>query len=50
VHIRRADYYSRNILDPLDRADCIRVSMCHYNTLSEVSHFLTAMREITEAG
>ncbi len=50
VHIRKADHYSGNILDPLDRPDCIRVSMCHYNTVSEVAHFLTAMREIVEAG
>jgi len=46
VHIRKADHYSGNILDPLGRADCIRISMCHYNTLSEVAQFLTAMREI----
>ncbi len=50
VHIRKADHYSGNILKPLDRPDCIRVSMCHYNTLAEVAHFLTAMREIVEAG
>ena len=49
VHIRKADHYSGNILKPLDRDDCIRVSMCHYNTLAEVSHFLTAMREIVES-
>jgi selenocysteine lyase/cysteine desulfurase len=49
VHIRKADHYSGNILKPLDRPDCIRVSMCHYNTLAEVAHFLTAMREIVEA-
>jgi len=48
VHIRKADHYSGNILDPLDRPDCIRVSLCHYNTLPEVAHFLTALREITE--
>lgn len=50
VHIRKADHYSGNILNPLHRPDCIRVSMCHYNTISEVSAFLTAMREIVEAG
>lgn len=46
VHIRKADHYSRNILDPLNRPDCIRISLCHYNTLSEVAVFLTTMREI----
>jgi len=50
THIRKADHYSGNILDPLGRPDCIRVSMCHYNTIGEVSQFLTAMREIVEAG
>lgn len=48
VHIRKADHYSGNILTPLNREDCIRVSMCHYNTLGEVAQFLTAMREIVD--
>ena len=48
THIRKADHYSGNILDPLGQADCIRVSTCHYNTIEEVSVFLTAMREIIE--
>jgi selenocysteine lyase/cysteine desulfurase len=26
----------------------VRVSMCHYNTETEVAQFLTAMREIVE--
>jgi len=49
VHIRKADHYSGNILVPLGREDCIRVSLCHYNTVSEVARFLTALREIIEA-
>jgi len=48
LSIRKADHYSGNILNPLNRPDCIRVSMCHYNTIEEVSAFLTAMREIVE--
>ena len=48
VHIRKADHYSGNILTPLGLDNCIRVSMCHYNTLQEVGQFLTAMREIIE--
>jgi len=48
VHIRKADHYSGNVLDPLGLASCIRVSMCHYNTLEEVAQFLTAMREIVD--
>ncbi len=46
THIRRADHYSRNVLDPLGLADCVRVSMCHYNTIGEVARFLAVMAEI----
>ncbi len=49
THLRKADHYSGNVLEPLRRPDCIRVSMCHYNTVGEVAQFLTAMREIIEA-
>lgn len=48
VHIRKADHYSANILDPLGLPSCVRVSMCHYNTEQEVAQFLTAMRGIVE--
>jgi selenocysteine lyase/cysteine desulfurase len=48
THTRKADHYSGNILAPLGRADCVRVSLCHYNTEAEVARFLTAMREIAE--
>jgi len=46
VHIRKDDHYSGNILAPLGQSDCIRVSMCHYNTEDEVIRFLDAMAEI----
>jgi len=46
THTRKADHYSGNILDPLGMGDCVRVSMCHYNTEAEVAKFLTAMQEI----
>ena len=49
THTRKADHYSGNILDPLGQSNCVRVSMCHYNTEAEVAQFLQAMREITEA-
>ena len=48
THTRKADHYSANILDPLGMANCVRVSMCHYNTEAEVALFLQAMREIAE--
>jgi len=43
VHIRKDDHYCGNILHPLGLADCVRVSICHYNTVSEVARFLSAM-------
>jgi len=46
VHARKNDHYSGNILIPLELDDCVRVSMCHYNTEQEVAQFLGAMRSI----
>ncbi|MEL7429961.1 MAG: aminotransferase class V-fold PLP-dependent enzyme [Pseudomonadota bacterium] len=46
THLRKADHYSGNILDPLGLDSCVRVSMCHYNSINEVSRFLSVMREI----
>lgn len=47
THIRKADHYSGNILDPLGQPACIRVSLCHYNSHSEVAAFLAAMKSLT---
>ena len=46
THLRKADHYSGNILNPLKQDGCIRVSLCHYNSLEEVSQFLLAIKEI----
>jgi cysteine desulfurase/selenocysteine lyase len=46
VHARKNDHYSGNILEPLGLDDCVRVSMCHYNSEQEVSQFLVAMQSI----
>ena len=48
THLRKADHYSGNILDPLGLDGCVRVSMCHYNSLHEVALFLAVMKSITE--
>ena len=48
THLRKADHYSGNILDPLGLDGCVRVSMCHYNSLHEVAQFLAAMKSIVE--
>jgi selenocysteine lyase/cysteine desulfurase len=46
THLRKADHYSGNILEPLGLAGCVRVSMCHYNSVQDVSEFLAVMKEI----
>ena len=48
VHIRKDDHYSGNILAPLGMTDCIRVSLCHYNTEEEVARFLDVMRDLVD--
>ena len=47
THIRKADHYSGNILNPLGLTAAVRVSMCHYNSVGEVAAFLTAIKGIT---
>ena len=49
VHARISDGYSGHILAALGIPDCLRVSMCHYNTLDEVRALLRALREIADA-
>ena len=46
THLRKADHYSGNILDPLGLDGCVRVSLCHYNSTHEVAQFLAAMKDI----
>ena len=43
THLRKADHYSANILTPLGLNSCVRVSLCHYNSLEEVRRFLEVM-------
>jgi len=47
THIRRADHYSGNILNPLGLDAAVRVSLCHYNTMEEVRSLLAAMKDIS---
>lgn len=47
THVRKADHYSGNVLNPLGLDACVRVSLCHYNTEAEVAQFLAAMAELT---
>lgn len=48
THVRKSDYFSGNILQPLNRPTCIRVSMCHYNTSTEVKYFLAQLEAIIQ--
>jgi selenocysteine lyase/cysteine desulfurase len=48
AHVRKDDHYSGNILTPMGWTDCIRISMCHYNSMAEVTSLLTAFEEITK--
>ena len=45
THVRKADHYSGNILKPLGWEDCIRVSVCHYNSSEEIKSLLLALNE-----
>lgn len=48
THTRKADHYSGNVLTPLGLSDCIRISLCHYNTVEEVSALLGALHALIE--
>ncbi|PVH28046.1 aminotransferase class V-fold PLP-dependent enzyme [Pararhodobacter oceanensis] len=49
THTRKADHYSGNVLDPLGLSDCIRISLCHYNTEGEVAKLLGILSELAPA-
>ena len=49
VHARISDGYSGHILAALGIPDCLRVSLCHYNTLDEVRQLLRALRQIADS-
>ena len=48
THLRKADHYSGNILNPLKQDSCVRISLCHYNSIEEVTQLLIAINEICE--
>jgi selenocysteine lyase/cysteine desulfurase len=50
THTRKADHYSGNVLTPLGLTDCIRVSLCHYNTEGEVAELLAALKDMAPEG
>ncbi|WP_299984645.1 aminotransferase class V-fold PLP-dependent enzyme [uncultured Ruegeria sp.] len=46
THTRKADHYSGNVLTPLGLNDCIRISLCHYNTEHEVAQLLAVLKDM----
>ena len=48
THVRKDDHYSGNILTPLGWKDCVRISLCHYNTAVEVTSLLRALAKIVK--
>ncbi|ASM73910.1 MULTISPECIES: aminotransferase class V-fold PLP-dependent enzyme [Roseobacteraceae] len=48
THVRKADHYSGNVLDPLGLPAAVRVSLCHYNSEAEVTAFLSAMKKMSD--
>jgi selenocysteine lyase/cysteine desulfurase len=49
THVRKADYFSGNILEPLGMDSCIRTSFCHYNTRHEVLRLLEVLGSLVPA-
>ncbi|MEM8551911.1 MAG: aminotransferase class V-fold PLP-dependent enzyme [Pseudomonadota bacterium] len=49
VHARIDDGYSGHILAALDLKDCLRIALCHYNTVEEIETTLTAIAELANA-
>ena len=46
VHTRTRDAYSRHTLEALDLSECVRVSLCHYNTCEEIAVLLGLLRQV----
>ena len=47
THARKRDHYSSTILEPLGVIDCVRASVCHYNSVKEIELFLEAVLDIS---
>ena len=49
THARKRDAYSAGVLVPLGVEDCVRASVCHYNTVGEVERFLATVVRLAGA-
>lgn len=48
THVRKNDYFSGNVLNPLGWETCVRVSFCHYNSQAEIVQFLAAIEAMLD--
>ena len=46
THARKRDAFSSGVLVPLGVRDCVRASVCHYNTLDEVEQLLATVARL----
>jgi selenocysteine lyase/cysteine desulfurase len=46
LHNRISNAYSKHILDAFGIKECVRLSLCHYNSDEEVTRFLTLLKEL----
>lgn len=46
LHNRISNAYSKHILDAFEIDECVRLSLCHYNSAEEVTRFLTLLKEM----
>lgn len=46
THARKRDHFSASILVPLGIEDCVRASVCHYNSIAEVEQLLATVNRL----
>lgn len=46
AHVRKSDYLSAAVLEPLGVESCVRASVCHYNSVAEVERMLTTINRL----
>ncbi len=46
THARKRDHFSAGILIPLGIDDCVRASVCHYNSIAEVERLLATVNRL----
>jgi len=49
THVRKRDYYSAGVLEPLGIDSCVRASVSHYNSRAEIERMLAAVNRLAGA-